>query len=217
MRQLCQTLKSIIGSDLALNRRSQRNETLAQEAKFRSRSGNQRGVRSAAARTERVAFCSSGGPYRPRRVDCVVDPRSGKRGLKMAVTGGCLCGAVRFTYDGAIGPAGYCHCADCRRCTGGAYTLSVRLLTSGFEVHCGSLGRYTKTGESGMPLTRHFCSTCGSPIYTSSEHRPEFIHVKAGVLDDPSVVQPAHETWTRSRVVWAKIPSGITSYERGRI
>lgn len=153
----------------------------------------------------------------PRRLDFAIDPGSGNGGLKMAVTGGCLCGGVRFTYDGGIGPAGYCHCADCRRCTGGAYTLSVRLLTSGFEVHCGNLGSFTKTGESGMPLTRHFCSSCGSPIYTSSEHRPEFIHVKAGVLDDPSIVQPAHETWTSSRVVWAEIPSGITSYKRGRI
>ena len=136
---------------------------------------------------------------------------------KKMVTGGCLCGAVRFSYDEEIGPAGYCHCADCRRSTGGPYTLSVRLVTSGFEVETASLGEFTKAGESGAAITRHFCVRCGSPVYTSSEHRPEFIHVKAGVLDDPAVVQPVHETWTKSRVVWADIPSEIASYERGRI
>lgn len=179
--------------------------------------GNPGCLRSLAARGYVLGSCAPGCHCRLRRTGSAIDPASGNRGQTMAVTGGCLCGGVRFTYDGEIGPAGYCHCTDCRRCTGGAYTLSARLLTSGFEVHSGSLGSFTKTGESGMPLTRHFCSSCGSPIYTSSEHRPEFIHVKAGVLDDPSVVQPAHETWTRSRVVWAEIPSGIMSHERGRI
>lgn len=33
----------------------------------------------------------------------------------MAASGGCLCGAVRFTCDGELGPAGYRHCEDCRR------------------------------------------------------------------------------------------------------
>lgn len=134
----------------------------------------------------------------------------------MVVTGGCLCGEVRFTYDGDVGPAGYCHCADCRRCTGGAYTLSVRLAATRFEIGREKLGEFTKAGESGQAITRHFCILCGSPIYTSSVHRPEFIHVKAGALDDPSVVQPADQTWTRSQVAWSEIPVGIKSFERGR-
>jgi hypothetical protein len=178
--------------------------------------GNPGCVRFLAARRYVLHSCATVGQCRLRRTVIVVGLASGNRERRMAVTGGCLCGGVQFTYEGDIGPAGYCHCSDCRRCTGGAYTLSVRLLTSGFEVHCGSFGHFTKSGDNGQALTRHFCSSCGAPIYTSFEHRPEFIHVKAGAFDDPSVVLPAHETWTRSRVVWAEIPSGIASYERGR-
>ena len=43
------------------------------------------------------------------------------------ITGGCLCGAVRFAYTGAVGPGAYCHCTDCRRITGSAFSISVRM------------------------------------------------------------------------------------------
>ncbi|KDA02813.1 GFA family protein [Hyphomonas oceanitis] len=134
----------------------------------------------------------------------------------MAVTGGCLCGNVRFTYDGEIGPAGYCHCADCRRCTGAAYALSVRFVEARFDLERGTLGEFAKVGESGHALTRHFCVACGSPVYTSSARHPEFIYVKAGVIDDASIVHPTHQIWTQSRVSWAEIADDIESFERSR-
>lgn len=133
----------------------------------------------------------------------------------MIVNGGCLCSGVKFTYSGGVGPAGYCHCTDCRRCTGSAYTLSVRFAASNFEIERGNLGNFTKVGESGQALTRHFCKDCGSPIYTSSEGHPEFLFVKAGVIEDPSLVRPVREIWTRSRVPWAEIPHNMASFEKG--
>ena len=39
------------------------------------------------------------------------------------VTGGCLCEAVRYEYDGEVGPAGICHCRDCRHVTGSAFIV----------------------------------------------------------------------------------------------
>ena len=133
----------------------------------------------------------------------------------MATMGGCLCNAVRFECDD-LGSAGYCHCEDCRRCTGSAFNISVRCPTSGFRVISGELGKFTKTGESGYELTRSFCLSCGSPIFTSSPLDPAVVYIKAGVLDDPGGVNPSLEAWVSSKVAWAEIPSGIAHFPKGR-
>jgi hypothetical protein len=50
------------------------------------------------------------------------------------MTGGCLCGAVRYEYDGEAGPANYWHCADCRRGTGSAFNIGMRIEARLFRV-----------------------------------------------------------------------------------
>ena len=131
-------------------------------------------------------------------------------------TGHCLCEGVRFTIDGDIGPAGYCHCEDCRRMTGSAFNISSPVALAGFALVSGKLGSFTKLGDRGNELTRYFCLDCGSPIYTSAPKHAETIYVKCGVLDDPLLVQPVLEAWRDSKVTWAEIPQTVITYPKGR-
>jgi len=131
------------------------------------------------------------------------------------ITGGCLCGAVRYEYDGETGPANYCHCADCRRCTGSAFNIVVRIEARLFRLVSGNPTGFTKTGDSGNALTRHFCPECGSPLYTSSPRHPESYYLKAGCLDDPAVVRTTHQNWVTSRVPWASIASDLPGFSQG--
>jgi hypothetical protein len=136
----------------------------------------------------------------------------------MSVTGGCLCGGVRYRYDGEAGPATYyCHCTDCRRATGGAFNIGVRFELARFAIERGLPSGFTKTGQNGAELTRHFCAACGSPLFTSSPTHPETIYIKAGTLDDPAVVAPEAQIWIQSAVSWARIPPGLASFEKGRV
>jgi hypothetical protein len=128
------------------------------------------------------------------------------------VTGGCLCGAVRYEYGGEVGSANYCHCADCRRCTGSAFNIGVRIEAGKFRIVCGNPRSFTKNGDSGNALTRHFCSECGSPLYTSSPRHPNSFYLKAGCLDDPAVVRVTHQNWVRSRVPWAVPDPNLRSF-----
>jgi hypothetical protein len=80
----------------------------------------------------------------------------------------------------------------------------------------GSPRSFTKRGGSGIDLSRYFCPECGSPIYTSSPRHPDFIYIKAGSLDDPTLVTPAYQIWTNSRVPWATIDEGLPGYPEGR-
>jgi hypothetical protein len=132
------------------------------------------------------------------------------------VTGGCCCGRVRYEYDGALGTAGYCHCEDCRRISGSAFGVSVRAAASKFRIVAGTPKAFTKSADSGRPVTRFFCPDCGSPIYTQPPLHPETVFIKAGSLDDPTLAVPDRQAWTVSRVSWASIDPGIASYERGR-
>lgn len=133
--------------------------------------------------------------------------------MSEVASGGCLCGGVRYTYDGEIGGAGICHCVDCRRITGSAFNISIRLDLSRFEVVRGEPKPFTKRADRGSELTRHFCPDCGSPLFTTSPAYADAVFVKAGSLDDPALVRPALQAWTRSAVPWARIDDDLPAYQ----
>ncbi len=133
------------------------------------------------------------------------------------ITGRCLCGRVAYEYSGSIGPASYCHCEDCRRCTGSAFNIGVRLELADFHITSGNPRSFSKLADSGRALTRHFCPDCGSPMYTSAPKHPDHIYVKAGTLDDPTIVEPAHQNWVASAVRWSLIGPDVRSFEHGSV
>jgi len=135
--------------------------------------------------------------------------------MSEAVVGGCLCTKVRFQYTGEVGNAAYCHCEDCRRCTGSAFNISLGFDTDKFEITSGAVKEFIATADSGNVLTRHFCGDCGSPIFTSSVGDTAKIYIKAGVLDNPDLVKPVHQSWTSSAVSWSKIKEGVSASEKG--
>ena len=119
--------------------------------------------------------------------------------------GGCLCGTIRIAISGPLAPAAYCHCEDCRRCTGSAFNISFPVAIEHFEITAGAPKSFTKTADSGNELTRHFCGTCGSPIYTSSPVHIDRAFIKAGIMDEPDLIKPEKQSWAESGVGWADI------------
>jgi hypothetical protein len=132
------------------------------------------------------------------------------------VRGRCLCGHIQYECDGPVGPATYCHCEDCRRCTGSAFNVGVRVEKAAFRIVSGMPRGFTKRGDSGGELTRHFCPECGSPIFTSAPKHPDAVFVKAGTFDDPAVVRPADQIWVQSMVPWSRIDPATRSFAGGR-
>ena len=132
------------------------------------------------------------------------------------MTGSCLCGAVHLSCGGKVGAASYCHCNDCRKCTGSAFSVSVAFDACDVQISNGPIGSHTKTADNGHELTRYFCLNCGSPLYTSSPRHPDRIYVKAGILDDASLVRPAYQSWTCSKVSWSRIDPALPAYAGSR-
>ena len=64
------------------------------------------------------------------------------------ISGGCLCGTVRFTANGEPGFVGICHCRNCQRQSGSAFAVVLGFPVAAVAVQ-GELKTYTDTGDSG--------------------------------------------------------------------
>ena len=131
------------------------------------------------------------------------------------LSGGCLCGAVRYEYDGQPGKSSYCHCDDCKRATGGPYTVGVLSKADKLRIVSGNVKGYTTRADSGRKITRQFCPECGSPLFTRAEVCPDLVFIKAGSLDEPELIEPSYQTWTEREVPWAHINPALPAYQKG--
>jgi hypothetical protein len=131
----------------------------------------------------------------------------------MAHTGGCLCGAIRYSISAPIAELRACHCIDCQRASGahGAVVAFVKRET--FKLLQGTPKRYAKKADSGRTLMRYFCGDCGSSLYSHRESMPEVIGVRAGTLDDSSDLKITAHIWTKSAQPWSYIDPGAKHYQ----
>jgi len=118
------------------------------------------------------------------------------------MTGGCLCGAVRYEFSGEPGFALLCHCRDCQRQSGSAYNAAWRVPAAGFRVLKGTPKLYVATADSGNSVSRAFCGDCGSPLYLQVSTRPDLVGIRVGTLDDPSGFRPAADIFVKSAQPW---------------
>lgn len=132
--------------------------------------------------------------------------------MERNISGGCLCGAV--TYEGNGEPAfiAFCHCTDCQRAGGGAYSANVAFPADAISVE-GPLGRHRGSGESA--LVRSFCSRCGSQMFIESGSLSGLKLVQAGTLDDSSWVRPQMHIFCASAQPWDVLPTGATCLPKG--
>lgn len=129
--------------------------------------------------------------------------------------GGCLCGAIRFHIQGEILGAGACHCRDCQYISGGAPAYVLIVPKSALQMEKGKPACFENVAESGVRRLRHFCSTCGTPLFAENSKYPAAISVKAGTLDDTSLFKPQAHFWTSSAARWHSFEPGMPQFARG--
>ena len=121
----------------------------------------------------------------------------------MAITGGCLCGKVRFSIDAdAPMAARVCWCRVCQYVGAGSGTANAVFPKDKAHV-TGALAVYDNVAESGNHMRRSFCPTCGTPLFSEARERPQALVVRIGALDDPSAVAPQATIWTKQAPTWA--------------
>ena len=129
------------------------------------------------------------------------------------LTGGCLCGEIRYVVDWSVERLAACYCDDCRRMTSAAGSVNARIPASAFRLTKGQTKVFTKMADSGNALHRHFCGQCGSWIYNPMGGDPEHVILKAGTFDRHEGMKIELNLWARSRAPWAPIDAAVTTLE----
>jgi hypothetical protein len=132
------------------------------------------------------------------------------------LSGGCLCGGVRFELSEPPLAANYCHCTRCQRRTGSAASAQARIDGRGFRV---------LQGESLIKAWRHpdggfekcFCSECGAHLFSRDPADPAHMSIRLGAFDGDPGVRPAWRAFAAYAAPWEALPDdGLERFPGGR-
>ncbi len=119
------------------------------------------------------------------------------------ITGGCLCGDVRFVATGQPYRVGICHCLDCRKHHGALFFAAAMFPEDAVTI----------AGETREYKGRHFCARCGSSVFN---RYGDEVEVHLGALDAADQLDPTYECWTVRREAWLPEFPLTKGYEHNR-
>ena len=131
------------------------------------------------------------------------------------LTGGCLCGGVRFEVSEPLVSSGYCHCTRCQRRTGTAASVSARTAPGSMRVVSGDELIRSYVPDEGF--AKVFCSACGSALWSRHPDDPDFISIRLGAFDEDPGIRPEYRQFVAYAAAWEDIPEdGLPRYPEGR-
>jgi hypothetical protein len=120
----------------------------------------------------------------------------------MQIEGGCLCGKVRYSGEAEPIFVGVCHCTNCQKSTGSAFSPVVAVPKPAVSL-TGTVSTYEGRGDTGNAIYKHFCPECGSPVAEEAAIMADVIMLTIGTLDDPSTATPVMQIYCDSAQSWA--------------
>ena len=129
----------------------------------------------------------------------------------MHISGRCLCGQVTYHCDADPAFMGKCYCLDCSNESGTGHITTIAVPDAAFVV-TGEMTAFTKPTDDGGKLTKYFCTTCGSTLFTRPEKLAGLVVVRAGTLDDRSVVTPQLQMYVSRAPAWDRPDPAVHSF-----
>ena len=134
---------------------------------------------------------------------------------ELPLTGGCLCGGVRFEVTEPLRDAGYCHCTRCQRRTGTASSVSGGVVPGSLRVLSGEELITDYRPSDGF--VKVFCGACGSALWSRHPENPEVIAIRLGVFDRDPGVRPSWRQFVAYAAEWEPIPDdGVPRFPESR-
>jgi hypothetical protein len=125
--------------------------------------------------------------------------------------GKCLCGEVNITIKGEISDIIHCHCSLCRKNSGTAFATNGFINAADFDILSGRNSLSTFSFKPGR--NRHFCSHCGSPVYSSNEQDPQRYRIRLGILDTDIIERPISHNFVSSKANWEDLDAQLPRYD----
>lgn len=132
----------------------------------------------------------------------------------MGLTGGCMCGAVRYELKSEPFDAGWCHCRTCQLNSGAPAMVFASVPDGHLEwTNGGEKVKFVRTSSFGH---REFCGECGTPFLMKVDHQPETVDFSVVTLDEPGAVVPAFHIFWGSKVPWFEPADALPRHDRFR-
>jgi len=106
-----------------------------------------------------------------------------------------------------------CHCTDCQKRSGSAFSLSVWVNYRAIAVTGGEAVQHETSTEDGRVRTQRICARCLSQLWAEPRSGSHIAIVRGGMLDDAGALRPIAHLWTRSALPWFPFPDGAVKYE----
>ena len=119
------------------------------------------------------------------------------------LTGGCLCGSIRYEITGPIIRSYACHCNFCKKATGAAFRSAIGVNRSSLKISGDTLSTYKHIiSEHGRALWPSFCGRCGTGIGSTLERFPELQVINIGTLDKPEEIEVSMHYYSDEALPW---------------
>ena len=128
------------------------------------------------------------------------------------LSGGCMCGAVRYKISESPIASGVCHCNRCQPQSGSAFSTVIIIKRSTITLD-GETAVFEDIGASGFRVARRYCPRCGSPLTTEPDVAPDVMFVKAGGIDSNVWFHPVVELFVGRRRPWVAPVPGAQQYQ----
>ena len=132
----------------------------------------------------------------------------------MGLTGGCLCGRVRYELGSEPFDCGWCHCRTCQLFSGGPAMVFASVPSSDFVWIQGKSDiRSFRSSSFGK---RTICGECGTPMTIQVDHQPETIDFPVATLDKPESIEPQFHIFWGSKIAWFDPGDELPRHEKFR-
>jgi hypothetical protein len=130
---------------------------------------------------------------------------------ELRMTGGCMCGAVRYETTGEPFLINHCHCRSCRKHNGAAVVTLVGFAADQVRFS----GDERKIYQSSPGVGRAFCRNCGTPLTwegPGNDSKPIFeMHIST--FDDPNGLQPTAHAFDSERISWFDVADNLPRFK----
>jgi hypothetical protein len=132
----------------------------------------------------------------------------------MTLTGGCVCGGVRFEVTEPLESASWCHCTRCQKRTGTPASPAGRTAPGSFRLTQGEALVTEYAPPDGF--IKAFCSVCGGHLYSRRPDGWDVVSVRLGAVDGDPGIRPQWRQFVANASPWAPVPDDGLPRHAGR-
>ena len=129
-----------------------------------------------------------------------------------SLTGGCICGQVKYQITDKPLFTQACHCKDCKVLTGSSYVVNSSILENTLIVE-GEVSSTELKAGSGASCKTYFCTKCGAYVYADYDSAIKRLTLRTKTLNNSEKFPPQVHIFTKDKDPWLKLSKDVICFE----